>query len=115
MKQHSIRQNKVSRLIQKELGYFFQKETGNLFPGTIISVTVVRVSPDLSIAKVYLSIFSTTSKKEIFNEIKNKTGLIRHELAKKIRNQVKRIPEIIFYEDDSLDYYDNIEKLLNDK
>lgn len=113
MNEQSIRQNKISRLIQKELSIVFQKENQSLFPGSMISVTVVRISPDLGVAKVYLSVFTTGQKEKLFADIQAKTGHIRHELGKRIKNQVKRIPELMFFEDDSLDYYNNIDKILS--
>ena len=113
LNEQSIRQNKISRLIQKELSIVFQTENQNLFPGSMITVTIVRVSPDLGVAKVYLSVFTTGQKEKLFTDIQAKATHIRHALAKKIKNQVKRIPELQFIEDDSLDYYNNIDRILS--
>ncbi len=110
----SIRQKKVSRLIQKELSTIFQYNSRDLFKGLIITVTVVHVTPDLAIAKVYLSLFPADNKDDFLEQVKKRSGFIRHELSKKIRHQVKSIPELAFYLDDSLDYVDNIEQLLKD-
>ena len=109
----SNRQKKVGRLIQKELGEIFRKESLAHFEGKMITVTVVRVTADLSIAKVYLSIFPNISPADFNRLFEEKTKFIRHQLSQKIRNQVRIIPELNFYMDDSLDYIDNIERLLN--
>jgi ribosome-binding factor A len=111
---YSIRQNKVSRLIQKELADFFRLESRNIFGGKMISVTVVRVSKDLAVAKVYLSIFPSEGADEVYRLIKQLTGQIRGELGHKVGKQLRIVPELQFYIDDSLDYIDNIEKALND-
>lgn len=108
----SIRQNKIARLLQKELAEIFQKESRNLFNGKLITVTVVRVTPDLSLAKVYLSIFPFKENDD-FTEIVNQSAKnIRNSLGKKIRHQLRIVPELVFYQDDSLDYIENINKLL---
>jgi ribosome-binding factor A len=110
----STRQKKVSRLLQKELGSIFQRMTNEL-GGKMITVTTVRISPDLSVAKVYLSIFPKKDEEDkTLKQIKNMTPQIRNELGKKVRNQLRIIPELNFFEDDSLDYIENIENLLND-
>lgn len=106
------RQNKVARLIQKELGDIFQKESREYFRGKMISVTVVRVTPDLSIAKVYLSIYPVQRDKDPLAEVHENQSRLRHELGNRVRNQLRIIPELIFYIDDSLDYLENIERLL---
>ena len=108
----TVRQNKVGRLIQKELASFFQAESRTLFDGKMITVTVVRVSPDLGIAKVYLSIFPI-KKDENYLAVINEYGkMIRNALGRKIRHQVRVIPELAFYIDDSLDYLEHIDELL---
>ncbi|HOK25774.1 MAG TPA: 30S ribosome-binding factor RbfA [Bacteroidales bacterium] len=108
----STRQKKVSRLIQKEIATILQRKTNELAPGKLISVTVVRMSPDLSLAKVYLSIFPSAEKQEVLNTLKDHSSRIRFELGQKIRTQLRIVPEIAYFIDDSLDYIDNIEKLL---
>jgi len=108
----STRQKKVSKLIQKELADIFLKKNKELAPGKLITITIVRVSPDLSFAKVFLSIFPSVNQTEIINSIKEHTHKIRFELGQKIRTQLRIVPEIAFYLDDSLDYIDNIDKLL---
>ena len=108
----STRQKKVARLIQKELGNYFQREAKNISPGKMITVTVVRISPDLAIARVYLSLFPSGNNQEILENISDMGKLIRHDLAKKVRHQLRSVPELAFFVDDTLDYVDNIEGLL---
>ena len=110
---YSIRQNKVSRLIQKELAEFFQHEARSSFRGKMISVTVVRMSKDLSVAKVYLSIFPSEGAQEVLNLIRTLTGQIRGYLGHKVGKQLRITPELSFFIDDSLDYIDNIENALH--
>lgn len=108
----STRLNKVNRLLQKELGDYFQKEGKEFYGGVMITVTVVRVTPDLGLAKVYLSFFPPAQKEKIFGIVQERTRTIRHELGKKIRHQVRVVPELAFYVDDSLDYIEKIDNLL---
>jgi ribosome-binding factor A len=108
------RLTKVARQIQKDLGEIFQRQSQSLFHGRMITVTTVRVSPDLSLAKVYLSIFPSEKKEEVLDQVKQSTKTIRHELAQRIRNQMRIVPELAFFIDDSLDYIENIDRLLKD-
>lgn len=110
----STRQNKVSRLIQRDIGDIFQKEGRDLFSNSMITVTKVNVTRDLSVAKVYLSLFTTGDKSQLLDSIKRHTGEIRYKLGKRIGKQVRIVPEIQFFIDDSLDYIENIEKLLDE-
>ncbi len=107
----STRQQKISRLLQKEMGQIFQQMSPE-FGGNMITVTVVRVSPDLAIAKVYLSIFPATDKEQVLETVRERTAAIRGQLGNLIRNQVRIIPALYFYLDDSLDYIENIDRLL---
>jgi len=108
----STRQKKVSRLIQKEIADFFLRKGGGYAPGKLISVTKVRVSPDLSFAKIYISIFPSTNQTEILQAVQDHGHKIRFELGHKVRSQLRIVPDIAFYIDDSLDYIDKIDKLL---
>jgi ribosome-binding factor A len=108
----STRQKKVSRLIQKELADIFLKKGIEIAPGKLASITLVRVSPDLSYAKVYISIFPSSNQNDVLSAIKNHTTKIRYELGQKVKSQLRIVPEIVFFIDDSLDYIDNIDKLL---
>lgn len=107
----TTRQAKISRLLQKELSEIFRQQTAKTH-GVIISVSAVRVSPDLSIAKVYLSVFPSEKSQELLESIKNSAKTIRYDLAQKVRYQLRKTPELAFYLDDSLDYLENIDNLL---
>ncbi|MCD4734795.1 MAG: 30S ribosome-binding factor RbfA [Bacteroidales bacterium] len=108
----SLRQNKISRLIQRDLGDIFQREISGMFGGAMITVTKVHVSKDLSVAKTYLSLFATDNKDDLLDTIRLHTKEIRYRLGKKVKNQLRVVPELQFYLDDSLDYIENIEDLL---
>lgn len=109
----SKRQKKVARLVQKELAEIFRSETRNMFGGNMITVTVVRMSPDLMLAKVYLSIFPSEKQDDVIEKVNSSSGEIRYNLSKKIGKQVRGIPELFYYIDDSLDYAEKIDNLLN--
>ncbi len=109
----SVRQNKASRLIQKEISILFQKETNTLFKGIMVSVTVVRMSPDLKVAKIYLSFFGVENKDEFLEYINKIKRNIRRRLGMVMKHQLRYIPELNFFLDDSLDYADEIAGLLN--
>ena len=106
------RQNKVARLIQKELAGMMQSYARDHFHGTLISVSVVRVSPDLSLAKCYFSIFPVDKTKTIMENLDQHNKEVRFQLGNRIRNQVRIIPELAFFVDDSQEYLQNIENLL---
>jgi ribosome-binding factor A len=108
----TIRQSKMARLLQKELATFFQTESRNLFSGKMITVTIVRVTPDMSLAKVYLSVFPQKKDEDIIARITHHAKTIRNVLGRNIRHQVRIIPELAFYLDDSIDYLEHIESLL---
>jgi ribosome-binding factor A len=109
----STRQNKISRLLQKDLSDIFLKEGRNLFGSAMITVTKVHVTSDLSIAKIYMSLFATKDKDELLKQIKLHAKEIRFKLGQRIGRQVRVIPDLQFYMDDSLDYIEKIEKLLD--
>jgi ribosome-binding factor A len=113
MEEYSTRQNKISRLIQKELADFFLLESKNNFHGKLISVTVVRITRDLSLARVFLSVFPTEGTTEILDHIKLTSKHIRGSLGKRVGKQLRIIPELEFFVDDSLDYIKKIDGLLN--
>jgi ribosome-binding factor A len=108
----SIRQQKVNSLLQKELAIIFQKESRNLFRGALITVTIIRISPDLGFAKVYLSFFMTKDKEELLKNIRSHATKIRYELGQIVGKQLRVVPGLQFYHDDSLDYAQNIDDLL---
>lgn len=105
------RQNRIARLLQKELALIFQSQT-RMTHGVMVSVTRARVSPDLSICTAYLSIFPSEKGEEILTNIKANEKSIRYELGTKVRNQLRIIPELRFFLDDSLDYLEHIDELL---
>lgn len=107
----STRQAKISRLLQKELSEIFRRQTAKM-RGTLVSVSIVRVSPDLSSAKVYLSVFPAAQAQQVIESVKVSAKTIRYELAQVVKNQLRKTPELQFYLDDSLDYIDNIDHLL---
>lgn len=107
----TTRQQKISRLLQKELSTIFLGVAHN-FQGILISTTKVHVSPDLSVARVYLSIFPSERGEEMLQLINEKSVSIRHDLAGRTRFQLRTVPELTFYIDDSLDYMEHIDNLL---
>lgn len=109
----SKRQQQFARLIQKDLGTIFQKDAKHLFGEKFITVTMVRVTPDLGIARVYLSFLLVNNKEEALEDIRSKTKAIRQLLAQRIRNSVRSIPELHFYLDDTADYVSKIDALLD--
>ena len=107
------RLEKVNRLIQKELGDIFQKELKPKVPMLMITVTHVKVTSDLSYANVYLSVFGVDDKKKVVEEVNQNAKAIRDLLGNRIRHQMRIVPELRFFEDDSLDYIENIDNLLH--
>ena len=105
------RQQKINRLIQKELSEIFLLETKKM-QGVLISVTNVRVSPDLGLVHAYLSIFPSEKGDELLRNINENIKSVRFELGKRVGKQLRIVPELMFHMDDSLDYIDNIDKLL---
>ncbi len=114
METKSTRQNKIERLIQKDLSNIFLAQTRKV-KGVLITVSVVRISPDLSIAKAYLSIFPSARAQELLDNINANASQIRYELGNLERHQLRIIPELRFFIDDSLDYIENIDNLLKKK
>ena len=107
----TTRQNKIARLIQKELSEIFLAQTKSM-PGVLVSVSVVRISPDMSYARAYLSIFPSERAEEIVKNINANAKAIRFELGGRVRHQLRIIPELKFFIDNSLDYAEKIDQLL---
>lgn len=105
------RQNRIARLLQKELSLIFQSQTRQM-RGVMISITRAKISPDLSVCTAYLSIFPSERGEELLQNINNNVATIRYDLGQKVRNQLRIIPELRFFIDDSLDYIDRIDTLL---
>lgn len=113
----STRLQKVARLIQKDMSEILQQESSALFLGAMITVTKVKVSADLSIARLNVSIFPLRGKTidDIMALLQEKKALLRMKLAQRVKNQLRIIPEISFFYDDSLDYIENIDRLLKEQ
>ena len=107
----TTRQNKIARLLQKELSDIFLLQTKAMH-GVLVSVSAVRISPDMSIARAYLSIFPSEKAEEMCNNINANMRSIRYELGTRVRRQLRIIPELKFFVDDSLDYAEHIDELL---
>ncbi len=105
------RQAKIARMLQKELSEIFRRQTAAM-GNVLVSVSTVRVSPDLGIAKVYLSIFPPEKAQDILANIQRQTKTVRYDLAQAVKQILRKCPELQFYLDDSLDYIDNIDRLL---
>ncbi len=110
--EQSKRQTQVGGLIQQELAKIIQQKFNGLVPGRLLTVTVVRMSSDLGLAKCYLSIFPSTDGEKIIKEINKNVSKIRFELGNSVKNDVRRVPELVFYLDDSLDYMEKIDNAL---
>lgn len=107
----TTRQQKITRLIQKELSEIFRQQTAKTH-GVLVSVSAVRISPDLSIAHVYLSIFPSQQGAAILENINKSASQVRYALAQKVRYQLRKCPDLQFHIDDSLDYIEHIDTLL---
>lgn len=105
------RQQRIARLIQKDLGEILQLLGRDWVPGAMITVTKVYVTSDLGIARVYLSIFGKDSA-EVLRQVEMRVREVRRQLGTRVKNQLRQVPELRFFIDDSLDYIDNIDKLL---
>lgn len=107
----TTRQKKIARLIQKDLSTIFQEQTRKTH-GLLVSVSVVRVSPDLSLAKAYLSVFPSERAQEVIDNVNAQSAAIRYKLGTLERHQLRIIPDLKFFIDDSLDYVERIDALL---
>ena len=110
----SNRQKKVGRLIQKDLSDIFLKDSKLYYRGIMISITHVFVAKDFSLAKVYLSLFPNDKKEEIFASINSRKFIIKHQLSLKLKNQMRKTPDLAFFLDNSLEHYENIDRILKD-
>jgi ribosome-binding factor A len=102
----------MARLLQKEMGDIFEVEMRRLFPGTMITLTRVNVTKDLSIARFHISLFALKGNKPTIDELREHIPEFRYKLGNKIAKQVRIIPQLEFFEDDSLDYIENLDKLI---
>ncbi len=109
----TTRQQKVSKQIQRDIAEIFQKEAAAVVKGILITVTAVRVSPDLSYAKIYVSIFPFERHEAVMAALKENNWLIRRALGTRIKSQLKVVPEIDFFLDDSLEYIEGIDRAMS--
>ncbi len=109
----STRQQKIARQIQKDIADTLQKEGAHIVKGSLVTVTTVRVSPDFGYAKIYLSIFPFANSEKVMALLEENNWFLRRALGERIRNQIKSIPELTFFLDDSLEYIDSIEQALH--
>lgn len=109
----STRQQKVSKQIQRDIAEIFQREAAPIVKGILITVTAVRVSPDLSYAKIYVSIFPFAGHEIVMKSLKDNIWMIRKALGTRIKSQLKIVPEIDFFLDDSLEYIEGIDRAMN--
>lgn len=107
----SIRQSRIEEVVKEELSMFFQRHARDICLGAMVTVTVVRVTPDLSLARVYLSVFAGPDKKEVLENVQKNASRIRGEVGRRLKN-MKKIPDLTFHIDDSLDYALEIDALL---
>lgn len=109
------RQKKIAGVLQKDLAEVLQHAARDGMKGVIISVTRVHVTTDLSLAKVYISIFPQLKREILIEGIRANTRTIKHEMARRTRDQLRRMPDLSFYIDDSLDYIEDIDKAIQGK
>ena len=112
MEKENTRQQKIARQIQKDLGEMFGRELADLVRGAMVTVTEVRMSPDLEYARVWVSVFPFDRHEAIMASLEANNWRIRKTLGAKVRNQMRVVPELTFALDDSFEYIDKIDKLL---
>lgn len=110
--QETTRQQKIARQIQRDIAEILQKEGREIVNGKLVTVTTVRVSPDFGYAKIYFSVFPFEKSEEVMAALEKNNWFLRKELGKRIRNQLKIVPELQLFLDDSLEYIENIDSLL---
>ena len=108
----TTRQQKIAKQIQKDVAEIFQKEGASLVRGLLVTVTGVRVSPDFGYAKIYVSVFPFDRSAELMKTLEHQNWFVRRALGQRLRNQLKNVPEIQFFLDDSLEYIEHIEQAL---
>ena len=109
----TTRQQKISRQIQRDIAEILQRDGAAIAAGSMITVTTVRVSPDFGYAKIYVSVFPFDKHPQLLATLEENNWFIRRQLGQRIRNQLKVVPELQFFLDDSLEYIENIEEALN--
>ena len=109
----TTRQQKIAKQIQKDIADIFQKEGAEIVRGMLVTVTAVRISPDFSYAKIYVSVFPFDKNESLMATLEQNNRFIRRALGQRIRNQLKVIPEIQFFLDDSLEYIEQIDRAIH--
>ncbi|WP_423148762.1 30S ribosome-binding factor RbfA [Rubrolithibacter danxiaensis] len=109
----SKRQQKFAGVIQKDLAEIFQREGMNFLPNTLVTITKVRVTPDLAIARVFLSFFNNQNTGLALNTIKAHASEIRYKLGNRIKDQVRIIPHLEFFVDDTNEYVERMDKIFD--
>ena len=109
--QEGKRQKQVSGLIQEELNTIFQRLGFNMINGGMVSISSVKITPDLLEARVYLSFFQVADAQEALKKIEEKAGEIKRELGNRVRQQLRRIPEVKYFRDDTLDHVFRMEEI----
>ena len=111
----TTRQQKIAKQIQKDVAEIFQKEGAGIVRGALVTVTAVRISPDFGYAKIYVSVFPFDRSTAVMAVLDKQNWLLRRSLGQRVHNQLKTVPEIQFFLDDSLEYIDNIDQLLREE
>jgi ribosome-binding factor A len=106
------RQKQISGLIQEEINVIFQRLGLNMIGGGMVSISSVKITPDLLEARIYISVFNATDNKEVLKKIEERAWEIKRELAARVKHQLRRIPELKFFPDDTLDHVFKMEELL---
>ena len=112
MESETTRQQKVARQIQKDLAEIIRSRGMAVFDGALLTVSGVKITPDLALAKVYVSIFPSTKATAVMEQLGEETSRLRGELGRRVSKQLRIVPELVFYLDDSLDYVEHIDELL---
>lgn len=107
----SIRQEKFAKQVQRDLAAIFQEKGREWFGSQLVSISEVKVTPDLSYVKVYLSMFTAADRASVMEAVELHARDIRHELARRIRNEVRKVPELTFFADTSLDYAAKMDRI----
>ncbi len=112
MESETTRQQKVARQIQKDLAEIIRARGMAAYDGALLTVSGVKITPDLALAKVYVSIFPSSKAEEVMERLGEETSRLRGELGRRVAKQLRIVPELAFYLDDSLDYVEHIDELL---
>lgn len=112
MESESTRQQKVARQIQKDLAEIIRARGMSAYDGALVTVSGVKITPDLALAKVYVSIFPSVKAEAVMQKLEDETSRLRGELGRRVAKQLRIVPELAFYLDDSLDYVEHIDELL---